>query len=263
MIRTRDFLLYILVLSFVVIGASYTGFSGRAVAEVQELFFTSSAPVESTAITPSASDERSTRWAELRARLAAGDGYLDDAPPVFTSVDQTAQQLQAEAATNTPTFTGTRTVTWCTGPQPSRLLANWPAQAQLEMVEGQRVVTERVAEMVQTGSTTETVVREEFFLSLPVRTVRSTFTSCLPDTLIGITTAGQPLLNSDAARYANVSMTQVIGYTRDGFSVYGPVADEAVLDECGGQYVAGQYQYHVRLSESFILACYAGVPASS
>jgi hypothetical protein len=124
-----------------------------------------------------------------------------------------------------------------------------------------RVVTTRVRETVSMGSTTETVLTEETFTTLPIRSVRSTFSSCVPDTLIGVTVAGQPLRNEMAAQYFGAPATQVVGYTRDGFGVYGPIADETLLDECGGQYVGGQYQYHVRQSEPFIIACYAGVPA--
>jgi hypothetical protein len=261
MIRSRDFLIYMLILGFIILAATYTGLSSRVVNEMQYVLFAPSVSVEREVYSTHSVVDPEERMAELRSRLAAGEGYFDDAPPVFTSVDQTAQKAQATSST-TENYSGTRTVAWCNVPQPSPQAARWPLNTRLSEVEGQRVVTTQVTTEVQTGSTTETVISEETIVALPIRTVRSTFTSCLPDTLIGVTASGQPLLNEAAAQYANVPTNQPIGYTRDGFTVFGPVADESVLDECGGQYVGGQYQYHVRIAEPFIIACFAGVPAS-
>jgi len=44
----------------------------------------------------------------------------------------------------------------------------------------------------------------------------------------------------------NPPPTQLVGYAMDGYPLYGPVADASVLDECNGQTVNGQYQYHAR-----------------
>lgn len=261
MIRSRDFLIYMFVLGFIILAATYTGLSSRVVTEVQQVFFSSAEPVEREVYSADPVENPEERMAELRARLAAGDGYLDDAPAVFTSVDQIAQQAQVTAS-GTENFSGSRSVAWCSSPQASPRTTGWPLSTRLNTVEGQRVVTTQVTTEVQTGSTTEIVISEETVAALPIRTVRSTFTSCLPDTLIGVTVAGQVLVNEAAAQYIGAPANQPIGYTRDGFTVYGPVPDDSVLDECGGQYVGGQYQYHVRADESFIIACYAGVPAS-
>lgn len=263
MIRTRDFLLYLIVLGFLIVGAVYTGLSERTVSEMREILFTAvPAAPSSTVFTTEETISLDARRAELQARLEAGEGQLADAPPVFVSVDQLALQEQAEATSSLSDFSGARAVQWCSGPLSSPLIARWPTNSQLTTVEGQRVLTSTQREIVQMGSSTETVVTEETFLALPIRTVRTSFASCLTDTLIGVTIGGQPLTNEMAGQFLGAGARQAIGYTRDGFTVFGPLEDDTLLDECGGQYVNGQYQYHVRVSEPFILGCYAGVPTT-
>jgi hypothetical protein len=261
MIRTRDFILYLLVLGFVLLGATYTGLASRTVTEIESYFI----PGDSVATAVEAyrverPQTGQSRWEELRQRLAAGEGYLDDRPAVFTSVDQEAANTAAQDASSTA-MVGDRAVQWCGVPLPGNI-ASWPSATTLSIVEGQRVVFAEETSVVTVGTTTETITEEVVVASLPVRSIRSTFDSCLPDTVIGISAAGQPLLNDQASQYAGFASQQVVGHARDGFSIFGPVADPESLDACGGRYVNNVYQYHVRVDEPFILGCYAGVPAA-
>merc|ERR1719284_742833 len=79
----------------------------------------------------------------------------------------------------------------------------------------------------------------------------------------------------------NASPYEQVGFALDGFPIFGPLtgskADvDAILDECNGLFVEGQYQYHVRSLEqvdhtvpysyddvvnnwNYILGCYHGV----
>jgi len=264
MIRTRDFLLYVLALGFVLLGVVYTGFSSRVVAEVERVLLpaTAEAPAYG-AYAPTSEQNVAARWQELRSKLAAGEGYIASAPPDFTSVDQRALAAQvADATSSQATLTGERAVQWCNAPIPALLTSRWPNDTRLVVTEGQRIVETVRTNTVQTGSTTETLTSTETLLALPVRTVRTPFDSCLPDTLIGVTAAGQPLTNDQAELFTNVAPNQAIGYTRDGFAVYGPLPDSSDLDACGGRYVGGVYRYHIRVNEPFIISCYAGVPVA-
>lgn len=262
MIRTRDFLLYVLVLGFLLLGAIHTGFSDRVVTELQVVFTPTIAEAPAVgAYRPAASAPGTERWQELQAKLAAGEGYLASAPADFVSVDQRAIAEQQTGATSSLTgYTGERVVQWCSTPLPSPVVATWPETVRLDIVEGQRIVEYTTTEDVTTGSTTESRTVTDTVVTLPVRTVRSTFDSCIPDTLIGVTAVGQPLSNTTRAQYSSTAANQVVGYTRDGFTLYGPLPDSSLLDACGGLYVNGQYQYHIRTDEPFILGCYAGVP---
>ena len=251
MVRTRVFLLYLLVLGFVLLSAVYTGFSDRAVSEIQALFVPKTAEAPSyNAYESGPQSSTAERWQELQERLAAGDGYLANAPADFRSVDQRLiAELSTEATSSAGSFSGTRNVAWCTAPVVPPAVSGWPADTQLEVIEGQRVVRAATTKEITTGSTTETVTSYETIVSLPVRSVRTSFDSCVPTTLIGVQPDGQPLLNDMAVQFMRAPATQPIGYTLDGFTVYGPLEDPSTLDACGGQYVQGQYQYHLRTDD--------------
>jgi hypothetical protein len=79
-----------------------------------------------------------------------------------------------------------------------------------------------------------------------------------------------------------VTSDTLLGYAMDGFPIYGPVADDSVLDACNGMVDSnGNYQYHVRTMEqvdgdleycngsspetnwNYILGCYSGSVAES
>lgn len=263
MIRTRDFFLYLLMLAFVVLAAVQTGVSQYAVEGWRELLLPRTAEAPTVpAYVPGASNDVSARYAALRERLAAGDGYIEDAPPVFTSVDQTVVASTNSPSTSQSVPAGSRSVQWCSGPVRADV-SMWPTNdTSLAVIEGQRVLQSTVTTETTVGTTTTQTTETVTHLALPIRSVRSTFDSCLDSTLIGVTTAGTPLLNDLASQFTQANETTVVGYTRDGFAVYGPTADPSQLDACGGQYVNGSYQYHVRSDEPFILGCYAGVPSS-
>jgi len=263
MIRSRDFFLYVVALAFVVLAATYTGFSQKLSAELSQLvLFNDPVPVLTGTAVESV-DDRAARLRAMQASIAAGDGVVADAPPDFVSVDQLrAAEAASTSDSNSQPLFGSRTVTYCGVSSTPTIVATWPTQTELRTSEGERIVFSSVTEQVTVGSTTQTQLVQLPFVSLPIRSVRTSFDSCLGDTLIGVTPTGAPLLNTSARQYVNTNQATLIGYTRDGFSLYGPLAEESVLDACGGYYVNGRYQYHVRTAEDFILACYAGVPVS-
>jgi len=264
MIRTRDFILYMTTLIFVVLGTTYTGLLSHPSPNSQ------ATPVEADkeavvarAFLPTRTTDLNTRLAELRIRLMDGEGYLAKAPAVFTSVDQVMIEPPVPITTteniNETTRQQQRSVQWCDHAPPPVDLSRWPS-AVVQITDTERVLRSEVTSAVVVGTTTKFVRQAITRVALPIRTVRSTFTSCLDSLLIGVTVNGSPLRNDSVYRYLKTSAQTPIGYTRDGFTVFGAVSDEAALDECGGQYVQNKYQYHLRPGEPFIIGCYAGLP---
>lgn len=261
MIRTRDFMLYVLVLIFLLVAVAATwvrdpGNDG-AVSYIPEF---SNETTEVDVFTERDVDTKAARLQELKAKLASGEGQLVSAPPVFTSVDTVV--IDAPASSTEGAEAGSPTVRYCGAQIPHPISFDWLNNATLAVL-GQTARVTAVAQVeVQNGTTTNITIEERVLADIPLKTVRSTFDSCLPDTTIGVTGAGTYLTNTDAARYYQTSSETLIGYSRDGFPIYGPAADDAELDSCGGQYENFTYQYHVRVNEPFILGCYAGVPAT-
>jgi hypothetical protein len=267
MIRTRDFILYLSVLIFLVLGATYTG-----VRDVRDIAFSMLPPFDADlegdtlpVAAPDTTLDRSAIIARLRERIARGDGYREDAPPAVTTfVEDVASSTDETILVDAPTMeennTGMpRSVTYCGGSAAPFSLSGAEIGS-VETVGGVRVLFGYAAAASSTATTTPP---RPIVGTLPVATSRAAVDSCLPDLLIGIRRDGAgwvPLTNEQARAFAQFSSDALIGYARDGFPIYGPRTDGQSLDRCGGLVVNGQYQYHIRADELFILGCYAGTP---
>ena len=107
---------------------------------------------------------------------------------------------------------------------------------------------------VATTATTNTVV-----FTLPLRTTPLSFTSCIATDIVAVTTAGAPIHNADYAKYQGLGEGTLIGYTLDGFPLYGATSNLAT-DSCGGTSVGGAYRYYLSDERAGVLGCYAGIP---
>ena len=261
MLRTRDFLLYLIVLGFLIVIAVATTQtrSGIAAPLLDRIGFSSApAPTLEVQQVP-VSDKRAERLAALQAKIAEGEGQLISAPPDFSSVDSVSSDV-AVIATGTVAIAP---VQYCGIPTPHPAASSWPAAAYIADRSADTITIKRVVRTTETvGTTTTSQTAFSNFASLPIRVIRSNFDSCLPDTTIGVNAGGQLLDNRQTDLFAHFAPTDVVGYTRDGFTLFGPVPDESVLDTCGGQYVGGLYQYHVRVGAEGLISCYAGIPVS-
>lgn len=260
MIRTRDFLLYMLVLVFLLIATSYTGLAKQDAREWTAPADSIPVPSEEDVYTAevfSGDAQSASALERMREKIAAGKGEIIGAPPVMTSVDTLPSQSDAATTTLMQT-TGTQ---YCSVAYTHHKVANWPPGTNVVTNDGVRQVLYQTQTEETVGSSTQMVTHNEVWSEVPIRTVRTAFDSCLPDMTIGITTTGQPLSNSAGMLYQTYAAADIVGYARDGFPIYGPVLDESGLDSCGGLYAGGQYQYHVRAGTADILSCFAGVPA--
>lgn len=263
MIATRDFFLYVALLVGVLVGATYTGVTGLAQDHIRHVVtFNTAESTDATylAYTESPDDDKAARRALLTAKIQDGEGSLTEAPPVFTSVDQIRAAEAANATTATASAALVMQAQYCTTPVLPAMASKWPNIVEVSSFEDEIVFYTEHQETTAVGTTTTTSVTQVEAFRLPIRSVRTGFDSCLPDILIGATVSGQPLANTAVEFYTNTSAETLIGYTRDGFSIYGPLPDESVLDSCGGRYDNGVYQYHVRSESASLIACYAGIP---
>lgn len=134
-----------------------------------------------------------------------------------------------------------------------------PAPQQTEVRNGLRVFyTTSVLPAVDASSTPEVV--ESILLTLPVRTERLSFTSCVPSSVVAVTPTGMPIRNSDYAQYQGLGEATLIGYTLDGFELYGQTS-ALDTDVCGGAVVGGVYRYYLSAERQGVIGCFAGIPA--
>ena len=241
MIRTRNFVIYMALLVFVLYGIGTTllyQFMSDEPMDIVKVDFEEGGGVAGV-VAHQKTDFRQENIERLKTKLAAGGGEISAGPPVFTSVDETPEPEE---------FTEERVLVRCGGYVDRSLGASaWPASGvEQSLVEGARLFKDSSGEIL---------------LQLPLTPIKQGGATCVSQNVIGVGVDGS-LLTNDGVKVRNYAPLQLIGYALDGFPIYGPRLDDIPLDGCGGIDGATGYQYHVRNAEDFILACYSGIPVN-
>lgn len=258
MIRTRNFLIYMCTLVFLVAAVGYTilgDMSSGAQVVATELERTPSAASAYGAVASATPDDRAAYVAWLRGEIAAGEGYHPDTPVTLETVDETppqAEVVELPAVTErSPQLCGTQE-------NVGSVLGSWnPDAVEVRVVEGARIVLG--ADTVTEDDTAP--VPATPLLQLPIRTVRAAADSCLPHVIAGVTEDGTLIGNGDASAYRGYSADMLVGYALDGLPIHG-AAPGLALDACGGTNTPSGYRYHLRADEPFVLGCFAATPAT-
>ena len=266
MIRTRDFLLYLVVLVFLLLVITFTvksypkGISNSADSKSAPQFL-----VGSKLQTDSNFEQldRDKNLTNLRAKLAQGTELNDVPKPILTSIDTPTSTL-VDATDNDEEILdeNKRIQKFCSAILSHEdVLANWNAkQASLSVQGERRLLIGKESKIVTVGSTTSEVLVDQVYLDLPVKPFRGLSANCLDSDVIGVTLEGTLIKNSDTWKFRNFSSDKLLGYAKDGIPIYGQGIDEAVLDSCGGYDNGFEYRYYLREKELFMLACFAADP---
>lgn len=258
MIRTRNFLLFIFVLAFLVGGILLTlWFSASDVRQEQysDMIFGGSETATMTALVVTPEDTRQSRLASLRAKLAK---YTDVAMAPSTQ----------EVPVDTPDATAATTTAETPVKATTDLCANYGASSvpalngQLSYGESGGQRTFGVTGTTEpTGSTSVPIVTVTTVFTLPLRTIPLPTTFCIASDIVAITPTGAPIRNADYSKYRGLGEATLIGYTIDGFELYG-ASSNLETDACGGTTVSGIYRYYLSSERDAILNCFAAIPVA-
>jgi hypothetical protein len=258
MIRTRNFLLFMLLLAFLIGGILLTlWFSAGSVRQeaYSEMIFGGDDTATMTAEVVTPEDTRASRLASLRAKLAK---YTDVAMAPST------EEVPVETVDDTATTT--------TGVTPAKVTAdvcaNYAASS-VPALNGQLTYGESGGQRTfgvmgttePTGSTSVPIVSVAAVFTLPLRTTALPTTYCIASDIVAVTPTGVPIRNSDYAKYRGVGEATLIGYTIDGFELYG-ASSNLQTDACGGTTVSGTYRYYLSSERDSILNCFAAIPVA-
>lgn len=250
MVRTRDFVLFLLMVAVLLlaIGGTELWQSWRSLPLMSGIFGEERTEIDYTAVVPATADDRASRLETLRAKVIARLGETEPEPDPEPVVDTTT-------STNpTPTTTPVvATVKTCPGYR--TLSAPWTPQTIIaENREGARVYYERGLPDALSSTTPETIRAVISLRSWPAGSP-----SCLPTDVIGIATDGSLIRNNELALYTVFGGESLIGYSLDGFPIYGP--SQVTTDTCGGAVVGGQYRYVLDAERPGLITCFAATPA--
>ena len=246
MIRTRDFLLYMLSVVFLFIAIGFTINNDLKaelqVASVSEAEFSKIRPTLLKAV--ALEDEevsKEDRINHFKEKIKAGEGE-DPNKPILVSVF--AEQKEEEEVSNN---TSLNKVKYCQNKSniESILMAWQNKTAEVKNTEGVRAV----------------ILDGQVVLQLPLNSPYN-LENCIKGELIGVTTAGRLIHINDTVLYQNQQNQRLIGYALDGFPIYAETPPEVELDKCGGAIFEGTYGYYLNQSRSTVLNCFSGVPAN-
>lgn len=255
MFRTRDFLLFSIFLSFLVIAIIVT-----VDGEQKPVWWNNNAlvsDVEYKAVVPETkTDDRAEKLALMRDKVAESK-HNGNLASVINSLseeenDEVATEAEGEDLSLAKislcsTFTN-YSVPWS------------PANLEFEVVEGARIVYRNlfIGDSVDPSAV---FTDREIVMQLPLRFTTSGAKNCLNSQVVGIALDGSLINNSDYTAYKVFSSETLIGYALDGFPIHG-LNTTAETDQCGGTDIDGQYKYYLSSEREGMLGCFSGEPIS-
>ncbi len=251
MVRTRDFVLFLLAVAFLLLAIMGTSIwqTWWSLPFVAGFLEESGVEVDYAADVPMPEDNRAGRLETLRAKVIArlGDSQETESEPSPEPTEPTPTP-----ATTTPAAVAT--VKTCAGYR-TLSIAWTPQQIVAENREGARVYFERGIADALSSTTPETIRAVISLRSWP-----SGSGTCLPTDVIGIATDGSLIRNNELALYTVFGGDSLVGYSLDGLPIYGPSL--VATDACGGAIVGGQYRYVLDADRPGLITCFAASPTT-
>jgi hypothetical protein len=254
MIRTRDLVIFLAILMFVLVGITLTLFVD---AQGERMTLPSFFGMEHSEVTYSAEKtnnptlDRTSIIDRLRSAIAQGEPEVAPSPSVEESEGSVSDTDVVEL---------TPEVDYCANYDDSQgVVAAWPTGATFKEEVGLRKVVVSMAPAISASSSATSTSKERLLLVMPQSPVPSG-TSCVPGEVIGVSMAGRVLLNSQVSLYRGYGAEYLIGYARDGFPIYGYY--EGPTDSCGGYQHPSGYRYTITPDRDQVLSCFKSAPAA-
>jgi hypothetical protein len=267
---TRDFLLFGLVVTFLLLAIGFTAVARNPLSPTtasEILILNTEEPAEITATVPEPGLDRDERLVAMRQAIAERAVRISAPASETPEVTPEADISLFTEATTSMDLPVTGGPNQCADYQ---LFTNsWNPQSILfQESEGVRVVfTETVlpptSSAVGTGTSAviEPAVERTVLAQLPIRSFDITGEYCIPSDVVGIANDGSLIRNSEVGLYGVFGPDTVVGFALDGFPIYGQVPAGTARDECGGLTNAtGRYGYYVDVTEPDILRCFNAPP---
>ena len=265
--RTRDFLLFITIVAFLLVGITTT-VSRDSSSGIEGLVYnfstTSDESVTYEAVIPDSSTyDREGNMAALKAKIAK----LGREQSIASSITE----IEPEANTTTTTTDETveeegeeilNEVQYCHNY--AEVNPAWRTDGiKFEIMEGARIVYRELgSQVVSVTSSSEistTINNRDALLQLPLRTQPVAVKNCIQTDIIGIALDGSLIRNDEYGLYSIFGANTLVGYALDGFPIYGN-GGSLKTDSCGGKMVQGGYRYYLSTERDGVLGCYSGVP---
>ncbi len=252
MIRTRDFVLFLIAVKLAVIITGLQFFSVWFTEHVPlHLTLVDSEPATYSAAVVNADDGTGTRLEAMKARLQEyfaneDTGLVAAAEETSLPEGETATSTDEEPEPDEPVAA----VLTCSGVVPFG--GAWdPQRIEITDAGAMRLITE-----VPSSPDGTPVTR----ITLPKYPLAGSDT-CLASDVIGIGLDGSLIRNSEYALYGVFGEATHIGYALDGYPIYGQTSNLAT-DSCGAVSIDGAYRYYLSVERPGVIGCFRGTPAA-
>ncbi len=256
MIRTRDFVLFVVVFIFLAVAVAATAVRDEVTDVTRADFSLREGAEVSEAYTDTQEIDRQSIIERLREKIRSSDLVITPQPSVTADAsvaDDEEQEIDVAS-----------TLLRCAAPDDAlALVPKWPLNQVQFAVEGvQRAIltTDEVVTVPATASGTQatesTQTVKKVLLALPALPQKQTSVSCVPSEVIGVSVRGVLMFNGDMRAYRSTPDNVLIGYARDGFPIYGVYDGE--VDACGGYDHPSGYRYTVSADRDYVIGCFVG-----
>lgn len=270
MIRTRDFLVFVLTVLFLIGGIAITivlDNTSRVVSTVDQGQLLSAARlVEHYRVAEAdIEDQTSTteRLAAMRERVeqyrAAGSFDRDRFVVREGEPEPIGGFASATTSPDDDAASVSGVVQQC--PHYRSFAGMWPAPVVIEEHEGARLVIHRHPDIDDVSPMEESLLRGEILLQLPTMRQPVGQPSCVASDVVGVARDGSLIRNNEYQAYGFFGADTVVGYALDGFPIYGR-NDVAQTDQCGGGMGVAGYGYILKSDRPAVLNCFSGRPVS-
>lgn len=262
MISTRDFLLFLLTVSFLVLAITFTAVN-RGVGNTASV---SLAPLSDNdeeviyEMMPLEETNTLNRGEELAKMKDKVSDFLANnslakaiteslAPKIKEAIEENKTPDQNnEAGSESENSVVAGKILEC--PSYQKANPSWSPVGLTWSVEGNTRVLSRA---VASGEV-------DIVLVLPANPVATGGKTCLTSDIVGVANDGSLIRNNEASLYQIFGAEVIIGYALDGFPINGLYRGQT--DECGGKTEAGQYGYYLSSDRDGVLGCFSGQPTS-
>jgi hypothetical protein len=258
--RTRDFILFILTIAFLLIAITATVSRDLSSDFIEPEYHFSETDEHTTydaVLTESPPDERPSRLTALREKISQlGETQIIASKPVEENI--VSEGEREDVVADIP-----GSIDYCE--DYAKLTSVWvPNNLMFEVIEGARLIYRKVeggvfVESSLDGSTTTPAINREVALQLPIRLVPVSIKSCITSDVVGVALDGSLIRNDEQGLYGIFGSETLLGYALDGFPIYGS-GGVLQTDSCGGSAVSGEYRYYLSPEREGVLGCYSGVP---
>lgn len=255
MFRTKDFVLLLVTVAFLLVAIVYTVSKNHSSSTNSSNPLLAGAPeiVSTSAVITSPEEKnlsRTERLERLRNQIANSELVTISNPEPDSDIGDDVVVSDESNLVTGPVF--------CPNYDPS-YAPYWPV-GQIKTHEAEGVRQYFVTETVQNGTTSSSTLERNILLTLPQQFIPTGSERCLPFEVVGVALDGSLIRNNEVQLYSIFSNETMIGYALDGFPIYG--ASAKPVDACGGRIELGQYRYELSSDRQTILNCYRGANQS-